>query len=251
MKNLIIAFLLLFSSTLCIGQDLYAPKVGEIVFHSGNAASPDTVPAGWLFANGQAVSRATYKALFQAIGTTYGTGDGSTTFNVPDCNGRVLAGRDNQGGLDRARLTAPFNGDTLAAAGGAQSETPTTTGIVLAHVVTAAAHSHSPTSATSGNDLTFGTTGSSHSHTLTNAVVSTSSGTLQNQSNVNVEPILASTRTLTGGSHTHNLTGAVGNTGGVSGGSTLTATVTNNHSAGSTPYVKLQPTLVMNCLIKY
>lgn len=44
-----------------------------------------TPPAGWLFCNGAAVSRATYAALFAAIGTTYGAGNGSTTFNVPNC----------------------------------------------------------------------------------------------------------------------------------------------------------------------
>jgi len=43
-----------------------------------------SLPSGYLLANGQAVSRSTYSALFSAIGTTYGTGDGSTTFNVPD-----------------------------------------------------------------------------------------------------------------------------------------------------------------------
>ena len=53
-----------------------------------------TVPAnyGWLLCNGQAVSRTTYSALFEAIGTTYGAGDGSTTFNVPDLRGEFLRG---------------------------------------------------------------------------------------------------------------------------------------------------------------
>lgn len=43
-----------------------------------------TIPTGWLKCDGAAVSRTTYKALFGIIGTTYGTGDGSTTFNVPN-----------------------------------------------------------------------------------------------------------------------------------------------------------------------
>lgn len=47
---------------------------------------------GWLYCNGQAVSRTTYAALFAAIGTTFGVGDGSTTFNVPDCRNRFLLG---------------------------------------------------------------------------------------------------------------------------------------------------------------
>lgn len=57
--------------------------------YAGSAA-----PAGWLLCDGQAVSRTTYAALFAVIGTVYGAGDGSTTFNVPDCRGRVVAGRD-------------------------------------------------------------------------------------------------------------------------------------------------------------
>lgn len=52
----------------------------------------ETIPDGYLECNGQAVSRTTYKDLFSIIGTTYGVGDGSTTFNVPDMKGRVVAG---------------------------------------------------------------------------------------------------------------------------------------------------------------
>ncbi|MBS5518541.1 MAG: tail fiber protein [Clostridiales bacterium] len=51
-----------------------------------------TAPEGWLLCNGQAVSRTTYANLFSVLGTTYGQGDGSTTFNVPDLTGRVPMG---------------------------------------------------------------------------------------------------------------------------------------------------------------
>jgi microcystin-dependent protein len=51
-------------------------------------------PAGWMFCDGSSVSRSTYSGLFAAIGTTYGAGNGSTTFNVPDMRGRVPVGRD-------------------------------------------------------------------------------------------------------------------------------------------------------------
>lgn len=51
------------------------------------------VPSGYLLCDGQAVSRATYVALFAIIGTTYGEGDGSTTFNVPDLGGRAIIGK--------------------------------------------------------------------------------------------------------------------------------------------------------------
>lgn len=49
-------------------------------------------PPGWLFCDGRAVSRTTYAALFAAIGTKFGVGDGSTTFNIPDLRGRVMVG---------------------------------------------------------------------------------------------------------------------------------------------------------------
>jgi microcystin-dependent protein len=51
-----------------------------------------TAPSGWLACDGTAVSRTTYAALFAAISTGYGVGDGSTTFNVPDFRGRVISG---------------------------------------------------------------------------------------------------------------------------------------------------------------
>jgi microcystin-dependent protein len=86
-------------------------------------------PTGWLLCDGSAVSRETYAALFAAIGTSYGTGDGSTSFNLPDLRGRVAAGRDNMGGTAANRLTAEsaagLDGSMLGAAGGEQQHTLT------------------------------------------------------------------------------------------------------------------------------
>jgi microcystin-dependent protein len=85
-----------------------------------------TAPAGWLFCYGQAISRTTYARLFAAISTTHGTGDGSTTFNVPDIRGRVVAGKDDMGGTSADRLTGvsgSVNGDTMGAVGGAETVT--------------------------------------------------------------------------------------------------------------------------------
>ena len=62
-----------------------------------------TAPTGWLQCNGAAVSRTTYSDLFAAIGTVYGSGDGSTTFNVPEMRGEFLRGWDNARGIDSAR----------------------------------------------------------------------------------------------------------------------------------------------------
>lgn len=59
-----------------------------------------TAPSGWLKANGAAVSRSAYANLFAAIGTSYGAGDGSTTFNVPDLRGEFLRSWDDGRGLD-------------------------------------------------------------------------------------------------------------------------------------------------------
>lgn len=58
------------------------------------AYAGSTAPTGWLICDGSAVSRTTYANLFTAIGTTYGTGDGSTTFNLPNLKGRVPVGFD-------------------------------------------------------------------------------------------------------------------------------------------------------------
>ena len=60
-------------------------------------------PFGWVKANGAAVSRTAYAALFAAIGTTYGVGDGSTTFNLPDLRGEFLRGYDDGRGVDTGR----------------------------------------------------------------------------------------------------------------------------------------------------
>ena len=62
-----------------------------------------TAPSGWIKANGAAVSRSLYAALFNAIGTAYGVGDGSTTFNVPDLRGEFLRGLDDGRGVDTGR----------------------------------------------------------------------------------------------------------------------------------------------------
>ena len=62
-----------------------------------------TAPQGWLKANGDAVSRTTYANLFAAIGTTYGAGDGSTTFNLPDLRGEFLRSLDDGRGVDTGR----------------------------------------------------------------------------------------------------------------------------------------------------
>lgn len=72
-----------------------------------------TAPAGWIKANGAAVSRTTYAALFLAIGTTYGAGDGATTFNVPDLRGEFLRGLDDGRGVDTGRAIGSAQSDAF------------------------------------------------------------------------------------------------------------------------------------------
>lgn len=95
--------------------------VGSVLDYGGTAA-----PSLWLLCYGQAIDRTTYADLFTAIGTTYGAGDGVTTFNVPDIRGRVVAGQDDMGGSSANRLTGTpggVDGDTLGASGGAETHT--------------------------------------------------------------------------------------------------------------------------------
>jgi microcystin-dependent protein len=97
---------------------------GVVSAYGGTSA-----PTGWLLCYGQAVSRTTYAALFAVLGTTYGSGDGSTTFNVPDLRGRTVAGQDDMGGSSANRLTnqsGGLNGDTLGATGGSETHTLST-----------------------------------------------------------------------------------------------------------------------------
>lgn len=85
-----------------------------------------TAPSGYLLCDGSAVSRTTYAALFSAIASAFGNGDGSTTFNVPDLRGRVIAGKDNMGGSAANRLTnasGSVDGSAIGAAGGEEQHT--------------------------------------------------------------------------------------------------------------------------------
>jgi len=83
---------------------------GSIMMFGGSSA-----PSGYLLCDGSAVSRTTYADLFTAIGTTYGTGDGSTTFNVPNVKGKVPVGRDS----------GDTSFDTLGETGGEKTHTLT------------------------------------------------------------------------------------------------------------------------------
>jgi phage-related tail fiber protein len=76
-----------------------AVPAGSVGFFAMAAA-----PTSWLKANGAAISRTTYASLFAAIGTTFGTGDGSTTFNLPDLRGEFLRVWDDGRTVDNGRV---------------------------------------------------------------------------------------------------------------------------------------------------
>lgn len=128
------------------------------------AASP---PGGWLICDGSAVSRTGYAALFAIISTTFGIGDGSSTFNLPDMRGRFPIG---------ANATYP-----LAGTGGSATHTNT--------VGEMAAHNHGATSTGSVGDhrhampagsFNHSHSDSGHTHTYTNAVHSIAGGSVSN-----------------------------------------------------------------------
>jgi len=122
------------------GQFLSTDGSGQLSFNDPPAAvgtpagivlpyAGASAPTGYLLCYGQAVDRTTYADLFTAISTTYGVGDGSTTFNLPDLRGRVVAGQDNMGGTSADRLTdqsGGLDGDTLGDTGGSETHTLTT-----------------------------------------------------------------------------------------------------------------------------
>jgi len=82
-----------------------ASAAGMVAFFAMAAA-----PAGWLIANGAMVSRETYAALFAAIGTVFGAGDGATTFKLPDLRGEFLRGLDGGRGVDVGRVLGSAQG---------------------------------------------------------------------------------------------------------------------------------------------
>ena len=79
---------------------------GTVQYFAGNAA-----PAGYLKANGANVNRTAYAALFTAIGTTFGAGDGSTTFTLPDLRGEFVRGWDDGRGVDTGRIFGSAQAD--------------------------------------------------------------------------------------------------------------------------------------------
>jgi len=106
-----------------------------------------TAPASWALCYGQAISRTTYVDLFNIIGTTFGVGDGSTTFNVPDMRGNLPLGKDNMGGTSRDRVTHA-NADVVGGEEGAETHILT--------VAELAAHTHGILAQSGSKDIGAG-----------------------------------------------------------------------------------------------
>jgi microcystin-dependent protein len=141
-----------------------------------------SVPTGWLQCYGQAVSRTTYSALFAVISTTYGVGDNSTTFNLPDLRGRVIAALDNLGSSSANRVTS-VNADSLGGVFGAETHT-LTSGEIPAHT-----HPSNVTSTGTGATTNFSVAGGGTVDTSSTAE-STGANTGGGGAHNNVQPTM-------------------------------------------------------------
>ena len=218
---------------------LQAPNVGDIKPWPSN-----TLPSGnWLWANGEAVSRTTYATLFTLIGTTYGAGNGSTTFNVPDLCGRAPYGSDDMGGVaSKNRITVAgsgIDGDVLGTAGGAETHTLTTaqlashshTGVTGAE---SAAHNHSGVTDSGGVDHTH--TYDDHQQTY-NGTVGGVPNTLQGEAS----------GTTSGASaflHAHSFTTGIENV-------PHTHAFTSDASGSGSAHNNMPPALILNYVIRH
>lgn len=189
--------------------------VGSIMDYAGSSA-----PSGWLLCYGQAISRTTYASLFSAISTTYGSGDGSSTFNLPDLRGRVAAGKDNMGGSSANRLTDAddgLDGDTLGDTGGGETQT-----LVTANL---AAHTHA-----AGTLADSGHTHGAGSYAVTAAQEGTSVS-------------------ATGGSGKFYASDGSRSVSGTSSSGTATITGSTGSSGSDTAFGVVQPTIILNKII--
>lgn len=233
---------------------------GTLVPYAGS-----TAPSGYLFCNGSAVSRSTFSTLFGIIGTTFGAGDGVTTFNLPDMRGRLAAGLDSMGSSPLAgRLTSlsiTGGGGAAAIGGFGGSESITLTVAQLAshnHGVNDPTHSHVLSDPGHIHALTdpghsHGVNDPGHIHSITNfpTLTGAASGWFSPSSG-NTEPATGETNAAATGISIQNAaTGASihSATTGASVAANSTGVTTQNQGSGAATVV-VQPTMVLNWLIK-
>lgn len=220
--------------------------VGEITMWATN-----TAPTGWLICDGTPVSRSTYTALhnlMQAAGYPYGAGDGSTTFNLPNLKGRVVVGRDS----------ADADWNDLGEIRGSKTHTLTISEMPV-HSHTQNAHNHSQVahnhSQNAHNHVIYMSTSSagSHNHTYTwddSGSAQRGSGSLSTGSVPNSQ----TDNTSTAGSHTHDVIGySLDNTAtNIEATATnVEATATNNNTGSGVAHNNIQPSIVLNFIIRH
>lgn len=217
---------------------------GTLAPYAGTAA-----PAGWLLAFGQAVSRATYADLFTAISTAYGAGDGSTTFALPDMRGRVIAAKDDMGGSAAGRLAVTLTGTKASTANGNISGLSSTAGLAVgmkafgtgigANAVIAAI--------TSGSTVTLSVNSTSAGSTSIRFAV-VDGATLGAVGGAQVHTLAIEQMPA----HTHDYLGFTGSGGSdyTPGGSTGPTTTATSTTGGGQAHPVVQPTIVLNYIIK-
>ncbi len=133
-------------TTACRGNVFVSDPVGGMIPYLGSTA-PSSI---WALPFGQTISRTGFPDLFSLTGTTFGAGDGSTTFNIIDMRGRVPFGLDNMGGSAAGRITVAggnFDGTVTGNSGGSQNHTLTTAEMPVhshANSLTDPGHTHGP-----------------------------------------------------------------------------------------------------------
>lgn len=197
-----------FRSSISAASAANGVPVGTLANYAGTSA-----PTYWLLCYGQAISRTTYSSLFAVIGSTYGSGDGATTFNLPDLRGRTMAGLDAMGGSAAGRINTVFNGAVLGTAGGSQTVTLSTSEIP--------SHTHPVTGSTSSDG--------DHTHQSNDAA--NKNAAVQGGATIGVWAGVTTSATSSAGAHTHTVSG--------------TATATGGGGAHN----NMQPTMVVSTII--
>lgn len=201
-----------------------------------------TAPSGWLLCDGSAVSRTTYSNLFTTISTSFGAGNGSTTFNIPDLRGRTIFGLDNMGGTTANRLTTTGginSNNTIGATGGNQTTTLSTSNLP--------SHNHTFT----GSSVT--TSDNSHSHNYNDAYFAENfSGGVGGNARYGISAATDNDNNFywRTSSNTHSTQPSNINTSSETHNHTVTAAGTIGNTGNGTAFSTLNPAIVLNYIIK-